>query len=539
MEKRKFSIKKLRELKNNQVPNTGSSISAKMNNSSKQQSDSFEKSNRLFSNANEMNNVTPKAQTKSADSGNPKNYINDKHEKAQNEKVKLIRQADTLWRYKWFILLIPLFILPIIYFQNLRKPKIYKTSFDVLIKNISAELKVMSEKPIIKNQFDNKAWLKIANSSQIMKKINDKIRTPYSTGALQNMIKIKQETDVENIYNVEVTGLDPDQVVSIAKTYFGCLNEFDKEKLYETTNQVLDYLKDQLKIQNDKIADIDRKTVQYLKKYNVSGTKNLDNYYEQLDSYRQKLQDIDIELKSLSAHKEALSAELNENAPSFISETTYSEPLKAKLMTLQINLASSRTKYSEAHPKIKELQQNIAYVEDMLKKGSKDNLKMKSMSKNPVSNQMLEELMQIRAQEVAIRSKRDAYKKLISSIEYKLDQMTNKNDELADMKNRKKAVEKLIDELHNKLYESELNLKTISDRIVLLDQIKRPNSPQSNNFRKNMMLALIASLGLGIALAFGYDMLDDRIKSIHDYENFCTVPVIGTVRHLKNKPLRY
>jgi len=461
----------------------------------------------------------------------PYPYTN-QNRKRPEEYEKILQYFDAAWRHKWLILLLPLLLLPIIYLYSIRKPITYSTDFDILIKNESVEFEVINNKAILKNQFDPNTWLRILKSTQVMSAINEKLKTPYSVASLKKLIEVSQEKDVENIFHIQVTALDPDEVVSIAKTYFNVLNEFDRNKLFETTNQVLVYLQNEIKVQNEKVADFDKKTVEYITENNVSGNQDLKSYYTKLDGYRQQLADINIELNSTSAHIAALESQLNKEAPSMLTETTFSEPLKGKLMKLEIELASSRTKYKNAHPKIIELENNIKYVKDMIKQGAQDEMQIKSISANPITTQLLQKLMLLKGNEVSLRSKRSAIKNLINDTEYNLERITNKSDRLSDIKARKKAVESLIDELNSKLYETQLKLKTISDRLVLLDQILPPGA-NSNGLKRNLILALIAGLGLGFLLAQALEMIDDRIKNVNEFQSAFNIPILGIVKHNK------
>lgn len=67
------------------------------------------------------------------------------------------------------------------------------------------------------------------------------------------------------------------------------------------------------------------------------------------------------------------------------------------------------------------------------------------------------------------------------------------------------------------------------NNISVVDTAEMPRKPSSPKIVLNMVLALLAGLGLGIAAAFGLEQIDEGIADPADVEENLNVPLLGTV----------
>jgi len=445
--------------------------------------------------------------------------------------------ADIVLRHKLLILTMLILVMTIAYFYTIRQPEIYETNFDILINNENAELVIIGNKPIVKNPFDINAWLKIAASTQIMAKVVEKLSLDISPYDLKGMIDLSTQRNVENIVHVSVTARDAEAAAAIGEAYFISLNEFDREELSNNTNSLVDHLKDQIRLQNEKLSGIDREMQEFYKNNNISSTDDFAYYIKKVEEYRNQLAQVSIDYASVQANIANSEAQLNDEESSIINQTTYSEPLKVQLMNLQVELARNLTKYNEAHPKIIGIKRNIENVKSMIEQGSQDKIRIKNFAVNPIKSQLMKEVVELRGRQAALQTRKNKLESLLASFENKMERIPGFQDDLDDLKRRKSAIENLLAVLQQRLYELQLNTSRVVERLVLLDEIKPPSSPSSAKLKMNLILAAITGLALGIGLAYALEMIDNRIKSVYEFETLFNTPVIGIVNHMKDHPL--
>ena len=545
MRKNRISIQKLREMKAKM--SDGSSDKIRDTHFESESGDRSQKS--AFSmmddkRPNRERNADQRSQRKTRDGGNGYGYgyANDSYGYyGQNEAEvdithQIFQYLDIAVRHKWLILAIWLLTMAIGYLYTIRQPLIYKTSYDILINDDNAELVVVGNKPVIKNNLDLSAWQKVATSIPVMTKVVNKLKLEYAPAELKGIISVSPAGKEENIFNVSVQSYDPDEVEAIGKAFFEALVEFDQEKLRQSSNDVLAYLKQQIKLQNEKLGAIDRQIEDYCRKNNITNEQDFDRYLKQLDDYRNQLAQINIELSSLRANIASAEAQLSDEQSNIVNQTTYSEPLKVQLMNLQVELARSLTKYGEMHPKIIAIKRNIENLKQLIEKGVEDKIQIKNFAVNPIKSQLLQQLAQLKGREAAYRTKKIELENYISQIEQRLNQIPGYKEQLESFNRKRASIQNLITVLQQRMYETQLNTNEVVDRIVLLDEISKPLNPSNKKLKINLIAAFVLGLGLGFGLAYLLEMIDNRIKSIHEFERLFDVPIIGVTSHQKRHP---
>jgi capsular exopolysaccharide synthesis family protein len=75
-----------------------------------------------------------------------------------------------------------------------------------------------------------------------------------------------------------------------------------------------------------------------------------------------------------------------------------------------------------------------------------------------------------------------------------------------------------------------------TNNVSVVDSAQVPGAPYKPSLPRNLALALLAGLLLGVALAFVVDHLDDTIRTPEEVESMFALPVLGTIPLLKGQP---
>jgi tyrosine-protein kinase Etk/Wzc len=164
------------------------------------------------------------------------------------------------------------------------------------------------------------------------------------------------------------------------------------------------------------------------------------------------------------------------------------EPIQKKLVDLEFQRAEFEQKYTDKHPKILELKDQIASMEKQIKGMSGEELEYARL-----------------AREV------DVNKKLYAMLKEKLEET------------RITEAEKAPD-------------------VSMVNPALMPGSPISGNKLMGLMAGMMLGLVLGLSFAFLFETLDTSIGTIEDVENVVKLPVLGVVpsidveERFKNRP---
>ena len=215
-----------------------------------------------------------------------------------------------------------------------------------------------------------------------------------------------------------------------------------------------------------------------------------------------------------------------------INESAFSEPLKVQLMNLEVDLSRALTKNKEDHPTVKQIRQNIAQISKMLRDTIEQRLEIRSLVQNPLKSQLLGKLLELQISEVSEDTRVASLKKVISELEQQTLPGAVNEGQQQRLRNRE-MVSVTVKQLNDKLIEAQSTSHGSLSHFVFIDD---PNAIFLAN--KGLTFFLILGLLIGLVVAtlvvFIYDLIDDRLMIVEDYEHFYNYPLLGVVKRYKS-----
>lgn len=185
------------------------------------------------------------------------------------------------------------------------------------------------------------------------------------------------------------------------------------------------------------------------------------------------------------------------------------QAMRSRLAELDSRLAELRERYQDDYPEIREVRAEIATLNSRLSEtstGIRDGLRG-------------EYLIALR-QEQALADERQRLSDATLNEQDRRVQYNILTREAQALRNQLEALLSRYNQIS-----SAANIEN-SD-LSVLDYAVAPGSPSSPDFARNMMLALLAGLGLAAALAVLREFFDDRMHTLEDVEARLGVPALG------------
>jgi polysaccharide chain length determinant protein (PEP-CTERM system associated) len=224
--------------------------------------------------------------------------------------------------------------------------------------------------------------------------------------------------------------------------------------------------------------------------------------------------------------------------------------LDKELDRLKAQLADLRSRYTDRHPDVRKLKQQIAETERM-----RDQLLASLKSKgadvqagnaepsapapgsDPTQASMLAQIQsQLRSNQVEITNRERsaaALKAKVDEYQGRLNQEPIREQQLADLTRGYEQSKANYDELLKKKNESamatRMELQEQGERFRVVDPPSFPQKPYFPNRLKFCGLGLLAGLALGFIVAGAFEMMDDRLYSAKDIKSLLPVEVIGEI----------
>ena len=202
--------------------------------------------------------------------------------------------------------------------------------------------------------------------------------------------------------------------------------------------------------------------------------------------------------------------------------------LQTDLANLQTQYAQLATKYTDDYPPIKKLKEQIAQTREDL-----------NQAKTKLSVRQQDADTRLRYWTERVRSlelKRSALNAKIAEYDRKLQQLPQRQLELARLQRDRAAAEGTYSMLLQRLNESDLlrssELQNVGKIAEILDPAIEPNKPIKPNKKKIAVLALAMGLMLGGGATFLLEYFDRSFHSVEEVASYLGIPVVATIPKL-------
>lgn len=451
------------------------------------------------------------------------------------DEINILDYLEIAYRYKFMIIMVTVALILAAYVYSINQTPIYKTSTKLLINNEIMELKVINQKPVIKEQMKLNTWIQIINSSDVAIRVSKYLNNSVSPGAIKSAVNCSTERDEERIISLTVSHTDPNIATQIANNYYHAINDYDMSIRNDNYAKTIRYLEEQLDKKSSELDSLNAGMEKLYRSHNYKNfSGNIEDNFKRLSSFKDILSTTEVELEAENANITALKTRLKEEDSEYTTETTYSEPLKMRLLNLEVDLARALTSYGEDHPKVIGIRRNITNISNLIKEGAEQNIQLKSVGNNPLKQQILSDLIKSETKVISLSQRKIALTRIIKSMELNPEA----SSELSDLQRQKDALNAIIINLQAQVSEMRLSSSIDAYRIVQLEQAVVPTKPSNNKMKLNLLIGTILGLGLGFGLAMLLNIFDNKIRNVKELiKHYPNIPLIGTVPKLNFSPM--
>lgn len=225
--------------------------------------------------------------------------------------------------------------------------------------------------------------------------------------------------------------------------------------------------------------------------------------------------------------------------------------LDEELQKLKSQLADLSSRYTERHPDVRKLKEQVAKTEKMRQQiltdlkarsvaAQNDNSSPSSapetMNANGTPSPMAQIQSQLQANEFEISNREHTVtdlKNKIADYQMRLNQEPMREQQLTDLTRGYDQSKANYDDLLKKKNESamatSMELLQQGERFRIIDPPSLPLKPDFPNRLKFCGIGLAAGLALGVGVVAGFEMLDDRLYSEKEIQEMMPVPVISEI----------
>lgn len=338
----------------------------------------------------------------------------------------------------------------------------------------------------------------------------DKSDIAIENDMIELFLKKLEVTPVRNSYLVQVSYQSPDK--SLAQRVVNALAD---EYMYlaidrrnESFTLVRKWLDKQLQEMAGRVQEAQKKLYEFGQKTDIYTLEDKDNVVVQ------KFIDLSSLLTKAQAEKVAKEAQFKQikdrgpNAPLIVNHPLIAE-LRKDLVVQQAKVSSLKKVFRGEHPEMLAEQANLAELQGRLQA----------------------EVQRLQESVKADYEAADRTEKLLSeSFSDQKGQMAKLQENLAEfqiLKRDAQTTEQLYQAILARVKEASIASTMVPSNVSLINPARLPNKPYKPKTLRDLAIASILGLTLGVGLAFLMEHLDDSIKSAEDLERYCNLPSLG------------
>lgn len=220
------------------------------------------------------------------------------------------------------------------------------------------------------------------------------------------------------------------------------------------------------------------------------------------------------------------------NGGQSIAENPVVTQLKQQRAQAAVELAAARKQYTDAHPTVIALAQQVKLLDDEIAKAPQTYVASRSVVPNPVFQQNSQQAASLQAQIAGDQSQinqLNAQQKLFGA---QVKQLPNTARELADLQRNAQLAEGVYDSLRQH-YNDALVAKTMALSNVSFEQLAEPQWVKTiPNLVLTILLGFVLGIILAIAGVFTVDFFDNSLKDENDVRRALPWPVLAQVPQL-------
>jgi capsular exopolysaccharide synthesis family protein len=335
-------------------------------------------------------------------------------------------------------------------------------------------------------------------------------------------LKKLEVTPVRNSYLVEVSFQSPDKAMAQQ-----VVNAIADEYMYLSIDRrnesfvlVRKWLDKQLQEMATKVQEAQKKLYKFGQKTDIYVQEDKDNVVVQ------KFIDLSSLLTKAQAEKMVKKAQFKQieekgpNAPLIVNHPLVAQ-LRQQLVVQQAKVSAMQKVFRREHPDLLAEQANLAELRGRLQ----------------AEVQRLQESVKA-DYEAANRTE----KLLNDSFTDQKGQMVKLQDNLIDfqiLRRDAQTNEQLYQALLARVKEANIACTMVPSNVAVIDHGRLPDKPFKPKTLRDLALATVLGLTLGIGLALLLEHLDDSIQSIDDLEHACSLPSLGIVPLLSSNGISH
>lgn len=348
-----------------------------------------------------------------------------------------------------------------------------------------------------------------------------------------------------DMIEIRVRSVDPEEAAYLANALTDAYAETNRKMSQQEIRQVKNFLDEQLRIVQEQLEKSENALRDFKERERVvalsSETSALISKLAEFESMHNEA------LTSLSSLRERLDyidRQLGKNRENFDIESISTAPYLAELKRQLVDLETQRATWLARlinegidyrdHPNLKRYDEQIAVLTRKFKDKVTQLASKEFFDPMAMNEQLWQRKIEVEVEIEALKPKAESLKRIVDEYAGELRGLPEKTLQLAKLERSTKVDEKLFLMMKEKLQESRITEVGQLGDVRIIDPAIPPKSPIGPNRRLDIILGMLLGLGIGVALTFVVNAMDNTIRTVEDAEKI-GLTSLGLIPTIKEK----
>lgn len=356
---------------------------------------------------------------------------------------------------------------------------------------------------------------------------------PFGLG-LKNRIQVTNEPET-GIINISVESVNPKECAVVSNAFADAFEEMSTYFAKSSARDATRFIEQQLRIAE---FNLNRKEKAVFDFNQSNGIISLDDdlvhintsiseFEHNMLTEEVKSQELEAKSKSLERVLQDMDMRIYRNPMSMLDSQTIVN-LRQAIETLEVERAVLLQKFKPDHPRVREVETRIKNTTDRLEQQVSEIVGNRVV----VQNQYLDEKQQIieLTTELFLSNIRvKLYGNILARLRTQQMKFPRIQYEYARLLREKEVAEKLYLLLYEKRQQAKIDEVQQDVKVRVFERASPPDQPFWPNRKKNIGVALIFGLFVGIGLAFLLEEMEETVRTSDDVKNYLNLPVLGSI----------
>lgn len=351
----------------------------------------------------------------------------------------------------------------------------------------------------------------------------------YETWLKAN-VTTKPFKDTE-IMEVDVNGKTPEQAQDTNQQIVDGFLQRLSDLSHAENGATREFLEGRVASSKQELSDAEDKLEQYQVDNKMYSTDDqIKNLTDKLNIVDKAKAENKLNLEQAQAALDTINGQID-SAGQSVADSPAIQKYKSQLADLSAQRAGYIGKYTDDHPDVIAVNQQIAEAQKNLDQEIANIIAQQAPSSSPVQQQLLKDKFENEAIVASEESKQKAIASLDEENNAEIDALPEKEQGFVRVKRDADVAQEIYVMLAKRLEEARIAENMVPNEVQVIDEPTLPDEDKPIKPRKKLIVALALVLGFlaGSGWVVGKQMLNRRLRTSDDIENYLDLPVIGVI----------